>query len=287
MTKAWGKVFIAGEYGVLLGKKALVSAIDRQASCAFLPNSPINHEKFFEAAFEVCTYEGFPPKKGAYKINTEDFYSGKDGHKLGLGSSAAAIAALCKLILQQNGVDDQLLWYKVSSLAHERFSSGLGSGADVAASVFGGSIIFQKGSLPKKVDLSKAWPKFIFIDTMRSQNTRNFVAQFMARKEEQAVVNFAMRSEKLVEDFLKDPSHEIFDELFILLRDLGSTCSMPIISPEHKTIKDVANALGGSAKPSGAGGGDLAIAMLPLEQHASFKKEMTLRGFDLLNLLEA
>lgn len=284
MTRAFGKVFIAGEYGVLLGCKAVLAQIDRKASCSFSPKVSVNHEKLFKAGFDVCLEHGFPPLPGTYILDTDDFHSKRDGHKLGLGSSAAAISALCRMILVQHQIHDQMLWYRISSLAHDRFSHGLGSGADIAASIFGGIISFQKGAPPEQVLLPDLWQELVFIDTMHSQNTRDFVAQFMAQQQEPFIKDFAKQSHQLVNEFLKKTSPEIFEELFILLHDLGNKASIPIISAKHQAIRDVAKAHGGAAKPSGAGGGDLAIALISKENRASFENEMGRLGFDLLDL---
>jgi phosphomevalonate kinase len=277
-----GKAFIAGEYAVLFGKPALVLAIDRFAHCL-----PVKGEEssLVNITKEVCTKNGFVALHEHYSIDTADFYSKTSGKKLGLGSSAAAIVSLCKTILSEHKIFDQRLLLKLSMLAHDQFSLGQGSGADVAASVYGGLIKFQKGHEPIHLALPDLWPELLFIDTMHSQNTREFVNRVMKLKNDPFIKDFCKRSEALVEDFVAQKNrHSIFDELFILLKELGTKAQIPIISPEHQIIKDLANKFQGSAKPSGAGGGDLAIALIPKKNHEPFLQDLKDRGFEKIDL---
>ena len=45
------------------------------------------------------------------------------------------------------------------------------------------------------------------------------------------------------------------------MESLGARSGAPILTPEHKLISNLAADMGGGAKPSGAGGGDVAIAV--------------------------
>src|SRR5580704_12786401 len=132
---------------------------------------------------KACVEAGFKPMAGIYALDTSAFFALDSSKKLGLGSSAAAIVALSKMILLQHGAlhRDRLL--TIALKAHRDFSQGLGSGADVAGSVFGGIIEYQNiphGPLVQSVDLSWAWPNFLFIDTKQSQNTRDFIVKLDA-----------------------------------------------------------------------------------------------------------
>jgi hypothetical protein len=46
-------------------------------------------------------------------------------------------------------------------------------------------------------------------------------------------------------------------------RELGTVLDYPLLTAEHAAIVEAARRVGGAAKPSGAGGGDLAVALLP------------------------
>ena len=48
-----------------------------------------------------------------------------------------------------------------------------------------------------------------------------------------------------------------------ILRDMTERADIPYLTPELERIRMHAESLGGGSKPSGAGGGDCAIALLP------------------------
>src|SRR5580658_9018533 len=115
MIKVPGKAFIAGEYAVLFGEEAIVTSVDRYAYCYF-EQSGQNTDALFLSAKNICEDHGFKTKTGNYLINTKEFYK---NHKLGLGSSAAATVAVCKIILKENNIHDQNLLFKLAKLSHK------------------------------------------------------------------------------------------------------------------------------------------------------------------------
>nr|MDQ3035714.1 hypothetical protein [Myxococcota bacterium] len=66
---------------------------------------------------------------------------------------------------------------------------------------------------------------------------------------------------------------------------LGETAGAPIVTPELAKAATLARAVGGAAKPSGAGGGDVAIAFLPnTRAHVELAEGCRLAGLTLLPL---
>jgi phosphomevalonate kinase len=50
------------------------------------------------------------------------------------------------------------------------------------------------------------------------------------------------------------------DEYGMRMAALGESCGCPIVTPTLRLVAETARSAGGAAKPSGAGGGDLAVA---------------------------
>lgn len=100
--------------------------------------------------------------------------------KIGLGSSAALSIALVKAILKLHGFAyDSLLLYKIVVMAHLK-SFRYGSYGDIACSCFGGYIYYQKPeqSFLKNItfeDLDKEWPLLV-IERIKIDSTLKLVA---------------------------------------------------------------------------------------------------------------
>ena len=294
---ASAKLMLAGEYSVLFGGICLVATCPEKAIAQFEPGTHWNFssitnssnntsQKIFTSARLASENLGYYLQKGSYLIDTSAFYS-QTGNKLGLGSSAAAATALARIILAQQGIDNNNILLKLALETHKIFSDSLGSGADVAAAVYNTTIEFYNssfGPVVNPVELSW-WPKLLRIDTQRPQDTRSFVAK---------VLSFAEHNKSFFKQFVKDSDHcckalqenlsfeeigQIFDELYNLLRSLGTLAKLDIISIEHQKIHELAHSFCGTAKPSGAGGGDFSIALVPLEEQENFIKCCVTSGF--------
>ncbi|MBI2445912.1 hypothetical protein HYV43_05990 [Candidatus Micrarchaeota archaeon] len=86
------------------------------------------------------------------------------GGKSGLGSSAAATVAMVHALLLHHGVNDSKITHHCAQVAHSKAQGKVGSGYDVAASVFG-SQEYERYS-PERVDgfpksAEKPWDYFI------------------------------------------------------------------------------------------------------------------------------
>ncbi|HEY3356298.1 MAG TPA: hypothetical protein VGQ83_23805, partial [Polyangia bacterium] len=66
-----------------------------------------------------------------------------------------------------------------------------------------------------------------------------------------------------------------------VLEELGEAAGVAIVSPACRALADAAEALGGAAKPSGAGGGDLAVALVPPEAADALRAASPLRSLAL------
>jgi phosphomevalonate kinase len=213
-----------------------------------------------------------PP--GAPLVDTAAFRQGSA--KLGLGSSAAAAVAAAGAVLAFVGVDivaRRDLLFTIADEGHRAAQGGVGSGGDIAAAVHGGFLgylrppgaapIVRKLVRPPGLELVVFWsggsastPQLIqavralaqqapaahraLIDEMRHTADR-FVHAFLGHDARGAVVHAAAYG--------------------LLMEKLGASAGVAIVTPPFAEAAALAGALGGAAKPSGAGGGDVGVAL--------------------------
>nr|WP_276603360.1 hypothetical protein [Nannocystis pusilla] len=117
-------------------------------------------------------------------VDTGSFAAG--ARKLGLGSSAAAVAAVVGFHLAEAGHDPEdpavrAVALRLAQAAHAQVQGG-GSGADVACAVLGGTIAFTRGEAPVPV-AHPAWLHVGFFDAGAPADTASFVQQVRAAGE--------------------------------------------------------------------------------------------------------
>jgi phosphomevalonate kinase len=343
---------IAGEYAVLSnGYPAIVTAINRYITIE-ISQSTINKlshafMEFPETTWEVdhngliiglegekysflkdaitCAYEFLKEKSViitpfSLKIQNglNDLITGK---KIGLGSSAAIVVGVISAILEFHDemiVKEPLELYKLSCIAHLK-AQGNGSGADIAASVYGGCLLYyrydtpwlvqkllvqkekictlinlpwpnlriEKVNLPKNARLIAGWTKQIAktapmvdkIETFQSNQRKNYDI-------------FLERSKAAVDEFIK--SCELEDSTGILnsignnrsaLQYLSDITGVQIETKEISKLCKIADQYG-RGKSSGAGGGDCGIAILLGDgEREILKQEWELAGIQPLDIL--
>jgi phosphomevalonate kinase len=115
-------------------------------------------------------------------------------------------------------------------------------------------IRFQKGEWEARPPIEP-----LVIWSGASARTGPRVAQYLAWTERQAFVD---ESRELVEAFDQDPI-AVLEAASDRLQAMARNAGLDYFSPALERIGFLARDLGGAAKPSGAGGGDSAIALLP------------------------
>jgi mevalonate kinase len=145
IASAPGKLIVTGEYAVLDGAPAIVVAIDRRA-IAQRNATPRGSSPFLLAvADEIAARRGASHEaaRAALEISVDSTAFYHRLTKLGIGSSAAVTVAATALALGTANRDEVLA---VALAAHARAQGprgARGSGADIAASVHGGTIVFS------------------------------------------------------------------------------------------------------------------------------------------------
>jgi len=296
-TSAPGKLFLLGEYAVLGGAPALLTAVDRRAEVTVddsasdtwqvsAPNLGIeglelgtdgalpdaldprvrSSLRVFDAAREaVLALAPRPP--GPLAISIDSSALSRGGHKLGLGSSAAVAAALTAALATAVNLDlSRKQLFRLADAAHRSAQGGVGSGGDVAASVYGGLIGYTQGATPVPLH----WPEELTITAVvtgeGSLTTKlvGRVADYAAEDPARHLADLARLSglAARAEAALADPDAflRLANDYFTALDRLDAHALAGIVSERHHELHELAKREGGAFKTSGAGGGDVGLA---------------------------
>lgn len=268
-----GKVVLLGEYAVLDGAPAVVAAVDCGVACTWTPgNHQIIHApdtRFVAAALDAVHAPG----------GTWSFLPWRPvptATKAGLGSSAAATVVAVRAGLEAQGAMPSN--EEVRAIAHpvHQRIQGSGSGVDVAASAHGGVLRFEAG---RCTPLTAPMPTVVWSGTSAATGPR--VAHYLAWSGREA---FVTHTSEIVARFVDEPISAL-QEAARRLGDMAEAARIPYWTPGLRRIVTLAERFGGGAKPSGAGGGDSAVALLP-DPHADgrFRAACREEGFVVLNV---
>jgi phosphomevalonate kinase len=301
VVSAPGKVFLIGEYAVLEGAPAVVAAVSRHAVGQFIPGIPAETLLVAEAVRAAMAGLGERASalpEGSALVDTTSFTS--EGKKLGLGSSAAAAAAAVGAVLEMAGlsvVSHRELCFSLAYEAHLAAQDGLGSGADVAASVHGGIIRFLRpaGGFPviERVRPPGGFQLVVFAEGSPASTVDLVRAVRERAAQDPGGYELVMAPlKRLANRFAGAMAEDDMPGLLGATRDygegmgaLGSWAGLPIVSPRIEVAAELAANLGGAAKPSGAGAGDVGIALFAAEAAArAFADRATALGLRLLDL---
>lgn len=322
-TSAPGKLFLIGEYAVLDDAPALLTAVDRRAHVCLTPATdghwqlsadnlgiramdlgpegaipgdagPETRQKLrvFDAVLRTVNARLSTPLPAQHvAIDTTDF--ARDGHKLGLGSSAAVAAALtCALGRLGGQYWPQAELTQLAIDAHRTAQNGAGSGGDVAVAVYGGLIIYRRDQTPIALD----WPRSLVgmaVVTGDGASTPDLVARVRALADNQpaaykqamdALTGLADRVQQSLSDttdFLN-----LADDYFRALGLLDRHAGAGIISHRHHELHALAAQHHAVFKSSGAGGGD--VGLLFVERGANetaVRSAFDAAGADILPLV--
>jgi len=291
-ASAPGKLVVLGEYAVLAGAPALVFAVDRvctatlaasgEADCRLESGLAEWDERRFALGepsgvalvdLIVAQAPGVATPPWVARVDSRAFFDG--ALKLGLGSSAAAVcafgAAWCRYTAQA-GPDGRPELARLIAW-HRALQGGKGSGLDVAASYTGGAIRYQwvppGGACVSSVPVPKR-VRFAGVFSGRSATTAGFIGRFdrwrvdapraaalqLRDLTDLAESGCAALAQGAVAEFL-----EVVDAYGGRLASLGRAIGVDIVTAEHVAIAAAARRLGVHYKVSGAGGGDLGIAL--------------------------
>ncbi len=262
-ARAPGKIVLSGAYVVLRGAPALVSAVDRYV---IADGSAIADFRTAEvqAALDILGRPSAPhPAFDASELRL-------DGRKLGLGSSAAIVVASVLSLLEPDDAEFEAREhaYELCRRAH-RNAQGGGSGIDVAASFFGGTLRaeLRDGELVIAPVVLPSGLVFEIWALPGSATTADFVARvFEAERTNAPGFREAFDAQNAA-------AHDA--ALSILASDgpgwiaalrrqvdaldaLGRAAGVPVVLPDTRKLHD-SLAEDACFLPAGAGGGDINV----------------------------
>ena len=311
-VSAPGKLLLAGEYVVLEGAPALVVAVGARVVARSAPCSdrsgpdgsgsphraPLPPEVVLA---RQCAEQRLGRLTMPLLIDRTHLYRG--GRKLGLGSSAAAAAATAGWVhaargrvLDEADVREEVL---ADALRGHAAVAPSGSGVDVAASVFGGLLRFQRvGEAPEAVRAERLpWPPGLtaqVVWTGRPARTSDLLSRVRALREAhpsrygRAAASLRAAAEQVEAAFAEGDVTGVLTGVarhHEAMARLGDAAGCPIVEDRLRAVARLAARHGGAAKPSGAGGGDVAVAFFAdAEDARAFAGAAEARGLSLLDL---
>jgi phosphomevalonate kinase len=274
-----------------------------------IPGEEKEKLRFFLSTFEYAAqfYKQNFNKLPSFTItlNTSQFFNKDDSQKLGLGSSAALTLALITTLIHFSNPEIKIekeidAIFKTTLQAHRQAQGNIGSGIDIAASIFGGILQYQiidkeflkipfyeKLTIPTDLYILIIW-------TGISASTKQFVRniEIFKRKNLADFENLMKRMTKIsltgIEALKQKNTPEFMDavgEYYSAMKELGEKSGTPIVSKSHQEIFNLVATAGGVYKPSGAGGGDLGIAFCnSLKTKDAIFKKIKNTTFKIINL---
>jgi phosphomevalonate kinase len=256
-----GKVVLCGAYSVLHGAPAIVTAVDRYAEA----------DGARQADWLTPEVRAALGDRGPW-FQSDALRSGE--RKLGLGSSAAVlVASLAAIELERRGpLSDRALAeavYEPALDAHYRAQGG-GSGVDVAASTFGGTLAFYRyghatrivplllpGDLRVEVwacGISSSTPEML--SRVRRLHDRDPVRHDELMSAQASVAEAALTA--LEKDDMAAFIRALAGQLDCLQR-LGEASGANIVTAGCRELHSRAERENAAVIPSGAGGGDVLL----------------------------
>jgi phosphomevalonate kinase len=285
-ARAPGKLVLSGAYSVLEGAPAIVSAVDRYVCCdsdrAALHPTP---------EVRAALPEGPVPDFDASALRVDD-------RKLGLGSSAAILVASLAAADPRSFETETSLRRAIADralLAHQEAQGG-GSGIDVAASTWGGTLIAKRRADATLELEHVALPEGLIVEVWASGVPAS-TAEFLSR-----VAQFRMRSPEEYASLLAELGAAASaaatalrrGQIPDLLRNiraqsvgfgaLGRAAGVPIITPEVQELAECAGPYPAAVLPSGAGGGDIVLWLSTAPSPNSFRARAEALGHRLIPL---
>ena len=302
-----GKAIVCGEYAVLDGAPAICIAVERYVSArAAMPGESVQTSPFVEEALKqakATTHDPGPIEalqtSGVY-VDSSALYErvGNGSTKLGLGSSAAVTAAVVGLARLTAGESLAKLSMiaAVANGAHSAAQGVAGSGIDVATSVYGGAVLFHRKGDATFIE-AVAWPsslKLTFVFSGQSASTPVLVSRVKALAArdhatyESRIAALTAISTRFVDDIQRGDADAAIATLATwqpTLASLAHAADAPIVTPVFERLYAIATEHGAASKPSGAGGGDLAVIVSRADRTAALEAALVAAGFSPIDLV--
>lgn len=257
-AKAPGKVVLSGAYAVLEGAPCIVTAVDRY----------VHADASKPAAHIADEVRAAMPPPYPY-IDATELRQGE--RKLGLGSSAAIVVSSLAAVLDEDCEAQTVKrsLYETAWDAHRRAQSG-GSGVDVAAATFGGTLCYHYAP-DRPGDMSAVTLPALHFEVWTCPNaasTRGFLQSVRLFKQANPNAHHTLfttlgaAAQQAHEACLTGNGSQWLDALRTQARcfqELGQRAEISIFTPEVSALYTLAEREGAVVMPAGAGGGDLVL----------------------------
>jgi len=282
-ARGFGKLFLLGEYAVLHGGIALVTAVDRGVSAHLRPDrdgyQTIGADLDQRLPIRVLDHGQRAEILHRLSVDVSEFFLGD--LKLGLGSSAASAVAILRAARPELSAQQI---FELADLAHRAHQGGRGSGADVAAAAYGGTMAYRLGAqwaeppwigtppgrtevtrltLPTELRFEAVWMG----ESASSTALAGKVSEAKLRGDVRATLSSISATASFGINACNDNDAKSFMDAMssgdALMQRLGDQTGVPIVTPGHQALRAFAAEFGMVAKPSGAGGGDFSIVVGP------------------------
>lgn len=286
-VSAPGKLMIMGEHAVLYGHPCIVTAVDERLTVTadHLSDGHITVDtgketdtRFVDAAIaKFFATKGIHIKDRGVSLTTRSAFTSQ----IGFGSSSAVSVATIKALSILFGVPFSQRDVFDMAYAAMLDVQGLGSGFDVAAATYGGTIYFVAGGKMIEPLALDAMPLVVGYTGVKASTTA-LVHQVAEKKEHnpekvgrifQAIAGLVDKAKVQILEGDWERVGKFMDFNQEYLRDLG------VSSQKLEDLIGAAHESGAwGAKLSGAGGGDCMIALVPPEKREVVIAAITAAG---------
>jgi len=307
-VSAPGKLMLFGEHAVVYNHSCLVTAVSQRMRTiveiletpSFVLNAPdvkiSNYEKLIKnvgkgeipkgAMFIEIAVKNFKARYGlkkGIKITTKSEFSSL----FGFGSSSASTVCVLKALAELFG--KKLSNKQLFDLAYKTVLDiqGRGSGFDIAAAIYGGTLYFQTGGKTIKLLKLKSLPLLVYYsgikaDTVLLMNqVKNLSQKFPAQIE--TIYNGIGEIIPLAQKMLVKNDWLAAGELMNI--NQGYLSALGVSTQKLSDMIYAVRENGGyGAKLSGAGGGDCIIGFAPQAKLTTIKKAVEKAGGKVINV---
>lgn len=307
-TSAPGKLMLFGEHAVVYNRPCIVTAVDERMyatiellnSQEFELQAPDVHitdykksitelgigeipkgAKFVEIAVKNF-FEKYNLSKGI-KITTKSDFSSE----FGFGSSSASTVCVIKALSEIFNI--KLSNKEIFDISYKTVLDiqGKGSGFDVAAAVYGGTIYFLTGGKIIEPLTASSIPLIVGYSGIKADTVSliNSVKDF-SNKNPELVEGIYNSIEIIVNSAKEEIVNQNWEQIGILMSEnqkLLQSLGVSILKLDNM-ILSANNAGAYGAKLSGAGGGDCMIALAPFENIKNVEDGITKEGGTILNV---
>jgi phosphomevalonate kinase len=287
-ARAPGKILLSGAYAVLEGAPAIVAAVDRYVTAdGERPPERVTEE------VRVALGAANAPWFDASELRRGE-------RKLGVGSSAAILVASLAVRALERVPDasDAALSAEVfaPALAAHRTAQRGGSGVDVAASTYGGVLSYRRGPADAPSLRALSLPSALVIEVYfsgESASTPQLIARVDAlRASDRALHATLLSAQAAAASEAESAALAADSERFVralsdqarVLAELGARAGAGIVTDACRALGQVAEREGGTALPSGAGGGDVLLFAGTRPSSPEFRALAARLGHELLPL---